>query len=237
MADDEALLAEQQAFYRRRAPEYDEWWRRTGRYDRGPEATAYWRAQVVEIERALEQFDPTGDVLELAGGTGWWTKRLAASAERLTVVDGAPETLELNRARVGELGRAALAKVDYVVADLFSWEPTRRFDVAFFSFWLSHVPAARFDAFWALVGRCLEPSGRAFLIDNRNDPGLTEPDPYVFAAGDGVQRRRLNDGSEHRVVKLFYEPDELTARLAAIGWRAELTGTPDFIFGSVIRSG
>ncbi len=37
---DDELLGEQAAYYRARAPEYDDWWQRTGRYDRGPEATA-----------------------------------------------------------------------------------------------------------------------------------------------------------------------------------------------------
>ena len=35
--NDDALLAEQRAYYRARAPEYDEWWQRHDRYDRGPD--------------------------------------------------------------------------------------------------------------------------------------------------------------------------------------------------------
>ena len=30
----DSLLADQRAFYRQRAPEYDEWWQHRGRYDR-----------------------------------------------------------------------------------------------------------------------------------------------------------------------------------------------------------
>jgi SAM-dependent methyltransferase len=44
--------------------------------------------------------------------------------------------------------------------------PTREFDVCFFGFWHSHVPAQRFEAFWQLVGRALRPGGRVFLVDN-----------------------------------------------------------------------
>lgn len=155
---DDDLLAEQQTYYRRRVPEYDDWWQRRGPYDRGPEHTSQWRDEVAEVERALSAFGGTGNVLELAGGTGWWTERLAATADRLTVVDGAPEALELNRARVER------AEVDYVVADLFAWAPpvAHAYDVVFFSFWLSHVPRARFEAFWSLVASCLVPGGRVF---------------------------------------------------------------------------
>jgi len=31
-------------------------------------------------------------VLELAGGTGWWTEQLIRTADRLTVVDASSET-------------------------------------------------------------------------------------------------------------------------------------------------
>jgi SAM-dependent methyltransferase len=233
MTDDD-LLAEQRAFYRARAPEYDEWWQRLGRYDRGGEADRLeWNREVDVVEGALAAFDPIGDVLELAGGTGWWTGRLTRTADRLTVVDASPETLALNRARVQR------PDVDYVVADLFSWRPPRRYDVVFFSFWLSHVPRTRFDEFWSLVGACLAPEGRVFLIDSRDDP--TPPpattDPIVVEYGPDLHRRRLNDGSEYRVVKVLYEPAELQGLLERGGWRAALDGTRRFIFGSARPAG
>ena len=31
---------------------------------------------------------------------------------------------------------------------------TERYDLVFFSFWLTHVPPSRFEWFWALVERC-----------------------------------------------------------------------------------
>jgi demethylmenaquinone methyltransferase/2-methoxy-6-polyprenyl-1,4-benzoquinol methylase len=227
MADDD-LLAEQLAFYRARAPEYDDWWQRRGRYDRGGEADRVeWQREVEIVDAALAAFAPRGDVLELAGGTGWWTERLARTATRLTVVDGSPEALALNRERVRR------PDLDYVVADLFSWRPSRRHDVAFFSFWLSHVPRARFGDFWSLVRSCLMPGGRVFLIDSRNDP-TPEPaseDPIVVEYGQDLHRRRLGNGSEYRVVKVMYEPDELETAIEREGWRVELAGTRRFIFG------
>jgi demethylmenaquinone methyltransferase/2-methoxy-6-polyprenyl-1,4-benzoquinol methylase len=227
---DDELLADQRTFYRRRVPEYDDWWQRRGAYDRGPEHTAQWSAEVAEVEQALAAFGAAGNVLELAGGTGWWTARLATTADRLTVVDGAPEALEVNRARVDR------ADVEYVIADLFAWAPpaAHAYDVVFFSFWLSHVPRARFESFWSLVGSCLAPDGRVFLVDNRRDPSMPSQDPFVLDHGhDDVQRRRLRDGSEHRVVKVFHEPDELATRLRSLGWHADIRATATaFVYGT-----
>ena len=73
-----------------------------------------------------------------------------------------------------------------------------------------------------------------FLIDNRDDPQPTSPaeDPYVFRHEPDLHRRRLADGSEWRVVKVLYEPDELAALLEAEGWRSNVDATRWFIYAS-----
>ena len=188
---DDDLLAEQRSYYRARAPEYDEWWQRRGRFERGEDQLLEWQRQLAVVDDALTSFGATGSVLELAGGTGWWTERLARTADRLMVVDSSPEVLALNRERVGR------SDVNYVVADLFDWHPDTHYDVVFFSFWLSHVPRDRFGEFWSLVRSCLTPSGRAFLIDNRNDPlpDTTTTDPFVVQYETDLHLRRLSDGA------------------------------------------
>jgi ubiquinone/menaquinone biosynthesis C-methylase UbiE len=229
--NDEDLLAEQRSYYQARAPEYDEWWQRRGRYDRGEEELLEWQRQVAVVDDALIGFGATGSVLELAGGTGWWTERLARAADSLTVVDSSPEVLALNRERVGR------SDVNYVVADLFEWQADSHYDVVFFSFWLSHVPRSRFGDFWSLLYSCLTPSGRAFLIDNRNDPQPETPakDPFVLKYDIDLHLRRLRNGSEYRVVSVMYEPGELQSLIEAEGWKAEIQATRRFIFGSARR--
>ncbi len=144
MADElQDRLDEQLTYYRARAPEYDAWALREGPFDRGRD-NAKWFAEIAKLEDALERFNPTGKVLELAGGTGQWTERLVRHADELTVVDASEEVLEFNRQRVGD-------GVRHIQADLFSWKPDRRYDVVFFSFWLSHVPPELFQRFWDLV--------------------------------------------------------------------------------------
>jgi SAM-dependent methyltransferase len=229
--DDDDLLAEQRSYYRARAPEYDEWWQRRGRFDRGEEQQVEWQRQVAVVDDALASFGATGSVLELAGGTGWWTERLARTADRLTVVDSSPEVLARNRERVGR------TDVNYVVGDLFDWRADSPYDVVFFSFWLSHVPRARFGEFWSLVHPCLTPSGRVFLIDNRNDPvrDTTMKDPFVLHDDADLHLRRLRHGGRYRVVSVMYEPGELQLLIDAEGWTAEIQATRWFIFGSARR--
>jgi ubiquinone/menaquinone biosynthesis C-methylase UbiE len=227
--EDEQLVADQVAYYRARAPTYDEWWQRGGAYDRGPEMAAEWHRQLEQVEEALRAFSVRGNVLELAGGTGWWSERLARSADHLTVVDSSPEVVEINRTRT------AGADVDYVVADLFAWAPKSTYDVVFFSFWLSHVPRQRCAAFWSMVRSCLSPGGRVFLIDNHSDPHVSEKDfkdPHVLRYELDRHVRRLDDGREYGVVKVMYEPDELAAQLTDLGWAADIRATRWFLFGT-----
>jgi demethylmenaquinone methyltransferase/2-methoxy-6-polyprenyl-1,4-benzoquinol methylase len=215
------VLQEQIAYYRARAAEYDEWWLRQGRFDRGPAANAEWFAEVDQLHAALAEFAPRGHILELACGTGLWSRELAPYGETLTLVDSAPEVLAINAERVQH------PHVQRIQADLFNWRPTMRYDTVFFSFWLSHVPPAGFERFWSLVGDCLAPGGRAFFIDSLDDGRATARDQTA------PTRRRLNDGREFSIVKIYYEPADLQARLERLGWQARVASTPHyFLFGS-----
>ena len=226
----ERLLEEQRAYYQARAPEYDAWFLRQGRYDRGEAHRAQWEAEVERLEQALATFAPTGDVLELACGTGWWTERLSKYGASLTAVDASPEVLELNKKRLPS------ARIDYVQADLFSWRPERTFDTVFFSFWLSHVPPERLEGFWDTVRRCLNPGGRVFFIDSRYTSDATAKDHTLNSPEAHSVTRRLDDGQTFEIVKVFYEPERLEAQLGALGWHAEVGQTETFfVYGSAQR--
>ena len=202
--DDEvqALVAEQVAYYRARAPDYD---------------NVYLGK---DWNRCIEELPIAGDVLELACGSGHWTRLLAARARSVTAVDAAPEMLALARQRARDLS------VEFIEADVLAWQPPRRFDTVFFAFWLTHVPPARFAGFWSMVGMALAPGGRVCFVDDSDQERAGER--FVAEQATSAVWRRLRDGSKHRVVKVYYSPGELTARLAELGWSAEIreTSTP-----------
>jgi demethylmenaquinone methyltransferase/2-methoxy-6-polyprenyl-1,4-benzoquinol methylase len=79
------ILADQVAYYRRRAAEYD--------------ATAYGDVDAARtrIARLVAEMRPTGNVLEIACGTGLWTEALAGLADSVTAIDAAPETVQIAR--------------------------------------------------------------------------------------------------------------------------------------------
>ena len=229
---DDTLLTEQLDYYRARAGEYDRWWNREGRFDRGEEANARWFSEAAELEGVLQRFEPRGDVLELACGTGLWTRHLVGYADTLTAVDGSAEVLAINRARVGD------ARVDYRRVDIFNWLPEpESFDACIFSFWLSHVPEERFAAFWGMVGAALRPGGRVLFIDSARTDRSTAADHQLPGADESTMTRRLDDGREFRIVKRFYDPRGLQSELASLGWAFQVAGTGEFfIYGTGVKS-
>lgn len=205
------LEVEQIGYYRAWAPDYD-----AGLY-RTPEA----QALVAEV---IERVPPGGDLLELACGTGIWTRRLVGRAAGVTAVDAAPEMIEIARRRA--------PRATFVCANLFDWRAARRYDVIFLGFWLSHVPLRRFDAFWASLADALALGGRVVFVDEHISNAARE----TWLAEDVVQRR-LRDGSTHRVIKTFLDPQPLRERLAALGWQADVgrLGT-GWVVGEAARS-
>jgi 2-polyprenyl-3-methyl-5-hydroxy-6-metoxy-1,4-benzoquinol methylase len=197
----EPLLAEQVAYYRALAAEYD------NHSIPAPGGS--------ELATAVDSFHPTGSVLELACGSGLWTEQLLRHATSVTAVDAAPEMLAIASARVRD------AKVRFIEANLFSWTPDRRYDVVFFAFWLSHVPLERIESFWSLVADCLKPQGRVFFIDD----AYRSPDELVNGESSSRIRRRLNDGTAYQIVKIPHQPAELEERLGRLGWRITITPT------------
>jgi SAM-dependent methyltransferase len=198
--DDDALLAEQMAYYRAGAAEYD---RQYADYE-----------GLRELLTVVDELPIAGDVLELACGTGRWTARLAARARSVTAVDAAAEVLALARART------ASPTVEFVEADLFEWRPPRRYDTVFFAFWLSHVPPARLPAFWNTVAAALAPGGKAIFVDD--GPAMAAEEEVLADQPAPAALRRLGDGSRYRIVKVFHDVQPLTDDLTALGWSVRI---------------
>jgi demethylmenaquinone methyltransferase/2-methoxy-6-polyprenyl-1,4-benzoquinol methylase len=163
-----------------------------------------------------------GQVLELACGTGLWTELLVKSADEITAVDASNEVIQINRERVQS------PKVKYIQADLFNWQPAQQYDVIFFSFWLSHVPSEKFELFWQMVGNSLKADGRVFFIDSLYTHISTAKDHQLPGEESTVVTRRLNDGREFDIVKIFYQPEQLRTYLADLGWKITMQPTENF---------
>lgn len=213
-------------YYEARAPEYDDWYLRRGRYERGAIHDSAWNAELDAAGRWLDALPWGGEIVELAAGTGWWSPLLASRGE-LSLYDTSAAALDRARERLVAHGLRAHLHVRDAWA-----EPDRKVDGLFLGFWLSHVSRDRLPAFLALAHRWLKPGGRVAFIDSLADPASGAVDHPAPANDRAV--RRLDDGREFTIVKVYYEPAQLTAALRATGFEAVDVSTTGrfFLLGS-----
>ena len=154
-------------------------------------------------------------------GTGIWTAELVKIGERVTALDASPEMIAINRAKLQS------AAVEYQQTDLFNWRPEVQYDMVFFGFWLSHVPGDKLSRFLDAVRAALKPGGRLFFVDSKG-VDLAKSRAGTQDLGGEIQQRELNDGRRYEIVKIYYDPEDLTAILSAADFDIEVRVTENF---------
>ena len=204
-------------YYEARASEYDDWYLRRGRYERGAIHDAAWHAEVDAAGRWLDALPWRGRLVELAAGTGWWSPLLASKGE-LSMFDVASAPLDRARDRLVAHGlRAHLHVRDAWLRPDASVGGERSADGLFTGFWLSHVERDRTEAFLDVVRSWLRPGGRYAFIDSLPDPASGARD---HPAPDGdMAVRRLDDGRVFRIPKVYRTAEAYAAALEAAGFR------------------
>jgi demethylmenaquinone methyltransferase/2-methoxy-6-polyprenyl-1,4-benzoquinol methylase len=208
-------------YYAARAPEYDNWYLRRGRYSHGVIADAAWNAELDAATQWLDALPISGEIVELAAGTGWWSPLLASKGQ-LSLYDAVEEPLDRARDRLLAHGLAAHIHVRDAWAP-----PDRQVDALFCGFWLSHVERQRLNDFLAICRAWLKPGGLFCFIDSRRDPQSSATNHPTPANDQSL--RRLDDGREFTITKVYYEPAELEDALRSAGFaETKVETTPRF---------
>ncbi len=182
--------------------------RRAAYYERvyaKPERQADLRA----MEAALPALFAGRRVLEIACGTGWWTPHGARDAADWLATDLNPETMAVAKAK------ALPACVRFATVDAYTMAELdgQTFGAAFAGCWWSHVPLQRLPAWLETLHARLQPGARVVMLDNSFVQTSSTPLTRRDAHGNTYQRRTLDDGSVHEVLKNFPTPEEAFAVL------------------------
>jgi len=190
-----------EAYYARRAKEYE---------------SIYFRddpvrqKEQIEIQSALQESLQEKHVLEIACGTGYWTKFLSESAGDIVATDFNQEVIEIAQQK-----RYA-CPVSFQRADAYNlpFKPAT-FTGGMANFWFSHVPKAKIAEFLTLFHRTLQPGSRVFMADNVNVPGLGGE--LIAKPGDEntYKLRTLADGAQQEILKNYFTPEELVSIFSA----------------------
>lgn len=177
------------------------------------------RADIAQLQLLLAGFFAGSRVLEVACGTGYWTSFLMQEAKSVVAVDMSPETLEI----AGEKDWPK-ERVTFRIADAYALpEDLGTFDAAFAGFWWSHIPLRDRAAFLGSLDRRLRAGSKVLFLYNLFVEGSSTPIAHRDVDGNTYQRRRLDDGSEHVVLKNFPSQAELRAAVAPFGQNVQFT--------------
>jgi demethylmenaquinone methyltransferase/2-methoxy-6-polyprenyl-1,4-benzoquinol methylase len=210
---DQHILDEQLTYYRKMAQEYDTTNGQTDDLQR-----AFARASEL-----LQQLAPVEQMLELACGTGIWTRTLLPLGRALTAIDASPEMLALARQNVG-------TTVQFEQADLFAWQPRQQYDLVFFANWLSHVPPRRLNAFLDTIAGAVRPGGSVVIVDQYAP--MPEDREISVQTEDGAiyAKRSLRDGQAFTIVKVFYDLPIIANLLEALDFTVAVHTLDDVFF-------
>jgi ubiquinone/menaquinone biosynthesis C-methylase UbiE len=152
-------------------------------------------------------------VFEVACGTGYWTEVLTRTAASVLATDINEEVLAVARTKPIDSRKVIFRQEDAYALTVLP----RKFDAGFAGFWWSHIPRARLQSFLAGFHRLLAPGARLVFMDNAYVEGSSTPISRVDDYGDTYQMRRLDDGSQHEVLKNFPSESALRATVDGMG--------------------
>jgi len=178
----------ERAYYDRRAPEYDDWYRGTGLFEQ--RRRPGWEEEVAGLKVALASLR-FHSFLDVACGTGFLTSVLPGS---IVGLDQSASMLAVARARVpqGNFVRGDALQVPF---------RSKQFDCLMTGHFYGHLDAAASRIFLAEARRVAK---SVLLVDaaQRDDVPAEE-----------YQERVLNDGSRHMVYKRYFTPESLMAEM------------------------
>jgi SAM-dependent methyltransferase len=194
-------------YYRERASRYDLLYK-------APE----WRADLAWLKKWVAHRTARRSVLEVAAGTGFWTKAAAAAATAVTATDCNPEVLALASKR--RLGR----HVTFAVADAYALPKfDGLFAVGMAHLWWSHVDKRSERRFLQHFASRLRPGAELLMIDQVYLEGYTMPAFRRDREGNRYELRSLESGHVFQVIKNYPTPEQLKASLAGICEEVQVT--------------
>jgi ubiquinone/menaquinone biosynthesis C-methylase UbiE len=178
----------ERAYYDRRAPEYDDWYRGTGLFEQRHRPG--WAEEVASLKAALASL-PSHSFLDVACGTGFLTSVLPGS---IVGLDQSASMLAVARARIphGNFVRGDALQMPF---------RTKQFDCLMTAHFYGHLDEATRRNFLAEARRVAK---SVLLVD----AALRDDVP-----AEEYQERVLNDGSRHMVYKRYFTPESLMTEM------------------------
>ncbi len=150
-------------------------------------------------------------VLELACGTGYWTRFIAATADHVVATDINPEMIAM-----AQLRALPADKVTLRVADAWALpDDIGDFTAVFIASWWSHVKREEQERFLAQLRAKVGKDMFIVLLDDAYVEGVSETVARTDMEGNTYQIRTAPDGERYEVPKTYPSDSALRKKLAS----------------------
>lgn len=139
------------------------------------------------------------NVLEIACGTGYWTKIISETASSIVSTDYNNEVLEIASSRDYQLKNIQFYQDDAYFLPKIKGDYT----AAFAGFFWSHIPLNKINEFLNQFHSKLDKGAKIIFIDNSFVQGSSTPISRTDEDGNTYQIRKLDNGKEFEVLKNF----------------------------------
>jgi demethylmenaquinone methyltransferase/2-methoxy-6-polyprenyl-1,4-benzoquinol methylase len=161
----------------------------------------------------IQKLFPDKSVLEIACGTGYWTRQIAHAASSVFAIDINESVVTLAKQKNHS------DHVSFAVADMFSLKVNTKYDALFGGFIWSHILLEQLDYFLQTLTNFIKSDGLIVFIDSKQIKGGIHDSANtskVDKFGNTFQTRRLENGSTHLVLKNFPTREFLFQKLSVV---------------------
>ena len=193
-------------YYQKRAKEYDRVYQKPER-----------QRDLRQLHNYLKTVFVGKKVLEIACGTGYWTKTIAQTCSSILATDINDAVLDIARTRDYHK-----TPVDFQLLDLWQLKTTLKpYDVVFGGFIWSHILKDELPRFLNILQNQLKANGELIFIDNKYVEGSSTLISRKDEMGNTYQIRSLQNGAEYEVLKNFPKREDVEKLIEGFGFEME----------------
>lgn len=180
-------------YYSARAKEYEDIYLKPERQE-----------DILKATKLLQEIFSDADIFEIACGTGFWTERIAITANQILATDLSEEVLAIARNKQYQKNH-----VVFQSADIFNLSTDFKFKNLFGGFIWSHIPLEKLNAFLDHLLENANANARFVFMDNNFVAQSNTPVSEIDAVGNTYQERQLQNGQLYKVLKNFPTEEDL----------------------------
>lgn len=201
-------------YYNERAEEYDDFYEGNGPASIN-DPIAY-KNDIQQVRKVIQEFSVKGAIIDIPAGTGFWMPAYYKNVNKIIFVDQAENMLTQSKQKASSL--KILKKCEFIQGDVLNMDTIPgSAETAIVGFLISHFTKEQELVFFNMLKKSMSPNRMVLLIDS-----VWSEDRAKLREKDGIQSRKLNDGTEFQIYKKYFTKTEAESIGENYGFKSTL---------------